>query len=233
MNSEVQFLLRRRADVDMAAFHAQLHASVDRSQTAGAASEWVALMPADALTALPHVAETGGGGGADAIVTVSAPDDTLMRAIAAIVSNLRDAASLSDSTVAAGHRYSILPGRDRIRLFFGLRRLERLSRAEFLDYWLNLHAQLGRRLIPPYSYHQIHACAGLTDESARLTGVSPSPLDGIVEVHFPDLKALIAQLMRADVAAEALADERNFIDHARSAFHVYQSAPDPTIAGGM
>jgi hypothetical protein len=30
-----------------------------------------------------------------------------------------------------------------------------------------------------------------------------------------------------DVAAAALADERNFIDHARSAFHVYQSAPEP------
>jgi len=166
MNSEVQFLFRQRTDVGKAAFHAQLRTAVARAQAARAASEWAALMPADALTALPHVAETGGGGGADAIVTVSAPRETLTRAIAAIVSNLRDAANLSDSTVMAGHRHSILPGSNRIRLFFGLRRLERLSRAEFLDYWLNVHAQFGRRLIPPYSYHQIHARAGLTDESA-------------------------------------------------------------------
>ena len=215
-------------DVGKTAFQAQLRAAVARSEAAGASSEWVALMPADALTALAHVVESGGDSGADAIVTVSAPCETLMRAIGAIGSNFREVANLSDSTVTAGDRHSILPGRNRIRLFFGLRRLERLSRAEFLDYWLNVHAQLGRRLIPPHSYHQIHARAGLTGEAALLTGVSPSPLDGIVEVHFPDINALIAQLMRPEVAAEALADERNFIDHARSAFHVYQSAPEPT-----
>ena len=87
---------------------------------------------------------------------------------------------------------------------------------------MNVHSDFGRRLIPPYSYHQLHARADLTNQAASAGGLPASTFDGIVEVHFPDMDALVAQVTRPSVAKDALEDERNFIDHARSAFFVYQ-----------
>ena len=221
MNREGHFMLARREDISEAEFRATLEKITEDVAGAGASSDWVTLVPAEALAALPHVAESGHARAADAILTVVGNDRSVADAVKMIGKSLNEISDLPHSRVTGGQRHPILPGTAPIRLFFGLRRLERLSRAEFQDYWLNVHADFGRRLIPPYTYHQIHAEEYLTGELTRLSGVPSSPLDGIVEVHFPDIDALIRQLMRPDVASEALADERNFIDHARSAFHVY------------
>lgn len=129
------------------------------------------------------------------------------------------------SSLLAFRRHAVLPGGGPVRLYFGLRRLARLTLDEFHDYWLNHHAELGRRLIPPHSYHQLHADPEATRHWAAGAGLPASTLDGVVEVHFPDVAALIAQLSRPEVAEEALADERNFIDHARSEFWAYREWP--------
>ncbi|MDF8335320.1 EthD domain-containing protein [Novosphingobium cyanobacteriorum] len=163
-------------------------------------------LAAEALPALAHAAQRDAEV-PDALVRL--PDGADAAALVA----LSDA---DRSEAFTGVRHAVLPGGDAIRLFFGLHRLERLSRAEFHDYWLNRHAQIGRRLIPPYTYHQIHACDG-----PDLEGLRRSTFDGIVEVHFPDAEALVKQLSRSEVAEEALADERNFIDHARSRFWAF------------
>jgi hypothetical protein len=106
---------------------------------------------------------------------------------------------------------------------FALARLPRLTLDEFHDYWLNRHAALGRRLIPPYTYHQLHADPAASDGLASRTGLAASRFDGVVEVHFPDLQAFVRQLQRPEVAEEALADEKNFIDHSRSIFWAYDT----------
>ena len=126
------------------------------------------------------------------------------------------------STLAAFDRHVILEGRDRIRLFFGLRRLPTLTLDEFHDYWLHRHADYGRRMIPPYSYHQLHARPARAEALAAASGLAASTLDGGVEVDFPDIEARVRQRYRPDVAEEALADERRFIDHGRSMIWGYR-----------
>ncbi|GLS98814.1 hypothetical protein GCM10007897_01920 [Sphingobium jiangsuense] len=126
------------------------------------------------------------------------------------------------SSLAAAERHVVLEGRDRIRLFFGLRRLPALTLAEFHRYWLHHHADYGRRMIPPYSYHQLHADPARAAALAGTAGLPASTLDGIVEVDFPDVDALIRQLTRPDVAQDALEDERRFIDHDRSMIWAYR-----------
>jgi hypothetical protein len=222
MSDEIQILLSKRVDLPREAFHRALSDLVARASKFGLAGEWASLAPAGALSALPHVAETAVAAAPDAIVSLSGDRASLLTMLADI--RFADVADMAASNLLGARRHAILPGGGPIRLHFGLRRLKRLTRAEFLDYWLNTHAELGRRLIPPYTYHQLHADQDLTDAAAGRAGVGASTLDGIVEVHFPSIAALVAQLMRPDVAVEALADERNFIDHARSAFHVYQTA---------
>jgi hypothetical protein len=222
MPDEIQILLSKRADVAPAEFRRGLDEVMDHATRVGLATELALLAPADALSALPHVAETAGAAAPDAIVSLRGERAALLKSLAEC--SFAAVANLAASSVLGAHRHAILPGGALIRLHFGLRRLPRLTRAEFLDYWLNKHAEFGRRLIPPYTYHQLHTDQDLTDAAAARAGIPASTLDGIVEVHFPSIDALVAQLMRPDVAVEALADERNFIDHSRSAFHVYQTA---------
>jgi hypothetical protein len=187
------------------------------SKTRAEGAQLATLLPESALPKLAHAAGVSPEL-PDAIVTLPTGTRDLTAAIAPMIRY----ADASRSRILAVRRYPILPGRDSIRLVFALRRLERLSAAEFYDYWLNRHADYGRRLIPPYTYHQLHADPVATQRGAAAAGLLASDYDGVVEVHFPDLEAFTAQLSRPEVAEGALADERNFIDHARSVFWAYR-----------
>lgn len=180
------------------------------------------ILPPSTLPALAHVTVSEGAL-PDAILTVRGTQAALADGLGATTARLSAVIDPQRSSLLATTRHAILPGDDAVRLMFGLRRLERLSLAEFQDYWLNRHAQLGRRLIPPYTYHQLHTLPAATEALAAAAGIAPSTLDGIVEVHFPDVEAFVRQLSRPEVAEEALADERNFIDHDRSIFWAYRT----------
>ncbi|MCH7628013.1 MAG: EthD domain-containing protein [Proteobacteria bacterium] len=206
MALERHLLLFRPAGMDEAAFEAGLLAALPTGATLALA------LPDSALPALAHAA------GRDAQVPdalVRLPDGADAAALIALSDAQRGSA-------LAGTRHAVLSGGDAIRLFFGLRRLPNLTRAALHDYWLNHHAQIGRRLIPPYTYHQIHADEAATGALAAQADLAASTYDGMVEVHFPDVDAFVRQLSRADVATEALEDEKNFIDHSRSQFWAFR-----------
>lgn len=183
-------------------------------KTAGANAVMVRL-PDDAIPALTR-ADGPDLALPDMIATL--PNDI---PLAATLDTLRARIDKRHSRLAVVERHTVLEGRDTIRLFYGLRRLSHLTLAEFHDYWLNTHADYGRRMIPPYSYHQLHCQPDAADTLANETGLSASDLDGIVEVDFPSVEALIAQLTRPDVAHDAFEDEQRFIDHARSMIWAY------------
>ena len=94
------------------------------------------------------------------------------------------------STLFLGERYDIVPGSGAVLISFALQRLARLDREGFQTYWLEHHAEHGRRtLIPPNTYSQIHARpadASLEALSAALS-VPLDTRDGIAECLFPDL----------------------------------------------
>lgn len=204
--AERHLLLFRPAGVDEATFENALLAMLPPGATLAVA------LPESALPALAHAA------GRD----VQVPDALVRLPDGADATALGALSDVQRGSAFAGTRHAVLPGSDRIRLFFGLRRLPRLTRADFHEYWLNRHAQIGRRLIPPYTYHQIHADEDATAALATQAGLAASTYDGMVEVHFPDVDAFVRQLSRADVAAEALEDEKNFIDHACSQFWAFR-----------
>lgn len=211
--TDILLLLARRDTVSTEDFEKGI-----RATAAGLAGHQLAfLMPADALPALAHVAKPDPSLPDSILTLTDAPEASLLSRLAPMIDPQR-------SKLFAATRHAVLPGKDAIRLVFGLRRLERLSLAEFHDYWLNHHAEIGRRLIPPYTYHQLHAEPAKGTALAAAAGLTPSDLDGMVEVHFPDIDAFVRQLSRPEVAEEALADERNFIDHARSIFWAYSTA---------
>jgi len=109
-----------------------------------------------------------------------------------------------------------------LKLTFYLHRLQRLSLAEFQDYWLTRHGPLVRSLQPALGmlrYVQLHRLPGdLADGMRRVRG-APEPYDGVAELWWESEETYRAA-RRNPEAREAgrvlLEDEAKFIDLPRS-----------------
>lgn len=154
----------------------------------------------------------------DAIVSIKHTGENLPASLSTLAVHLAGVIDVTHTRVMGAICHEILAGVGPVRLHYGLRRLSHLDRAAFQVYWLGHHADIGRALIPPYSYYQSHADQEMTDTLAALTGWSQADFDGVATVHFPDEAACDRQLSREDVAEIALEDEKNFINHARAQF---------------
>lgn len=112
------------------------------------------------------------------------------------------------------------------RLVFLLHRLPHLTREQFQDYWWNTHAPLVASRAETLGigrYQQVH-----TVRAARPD--RPEVFDGIAELWFDGPAPTGTDQERAQAGADLLADERNFIDLARSPIwmadeHVMQDQP--------
>jgi uncharacterized protein (TIGR02118 family) len=109
-----------------------------------------------------------------------------------------------------------------VKLVFCLRRLPHLSREEFQRYWLETHAPLVRdraAAIGMLRYVQLHTGHDAANEMLRASRGGPEPYDGVAELWFESVEAMgagFADEAGRRAAAELLADEKRFIDHARS-----------------
>jgi uncharacterized protein (TIGR02118 family) len=109
-----------------------------------------------------------------------------------------------------------------LKLTFCLRRLPRLSLAEFHDYWLNKHGPLVRRLQPALGmvrYVQVHRRSDTLGDGARAVRGAPEPYDGVAELWWESEESFRGS-GRTPEGREAgrllLEDEARFIDLARS-----------------
>ena len=114
MNDEIQILLAKRVDLSRQAFHRELGILTGSAPKFGLAHELALLAPADALSALPHVAETAGAAAPDAIVSWSGDRASLLRMLAEC--RFGTLADLAASTLLGAQRYAILPGGGKCRI---------------------------------------------------------------------------------------------------------------------
>jgi len=151
----------------------------------------------------------------DMIIVIFAEREAdVVDAVASLSTALKGIAG-SKTRILGQQRHEILSADGAVRLFYALSRLPGMSRRDFQDYWLNTHAEFGRRFIPPYSYIQAHTDGDFTAMLCGCSGWAASAFDGVVAVHFPDLEAAQRQLSQDYVTTIALEDERRFIDHSR------------------
>lgn len=168
---------------------------------------WKAL-PRDLLGPSPQGA-AGPGAHYDLVLEAigAAAADRLAVALAAA-----DGLDRTGSRAFVGTAYEIVAGGGDVALFCPLVRLGHLTPAGFQRYWLDVHADFGRRN-PVNAYRQIHPRDAVTP-----AGLPDAPFDGVAQALFPDIAAMQARLASPDIAGDAYEDERRFIDHARSAF---------------
>jgi uncharacterized protein (TIGR02118 family) len=109
-----------------------------------------------------------------------------------------------------------------IKLTFCLIRLPQLSREAFQDYWFNVHAPLVASVAETLMirrYVQTHSLPAEASAPLRASREAPPEYDGVAELWYDSLDALIANGQRPQVRAAAallLEDERRFIDLSKS-----------------
>jgi len=113
-----------------------------------------------------------------------------------------------------------------IKLVFCLHRRAGMAEADFHQYWHDVHAPLVQTHADALGisrYVQVHAVQPHLNQALGATRHAPPPYDGVAELWFEDLDVLATRSATAEGAAAAealLADERRFIDHARSPLFV-------------
>lgn len=109
-----------------------------------------------------------------------------------------------------------------IKLTFALVRLPGLSREDFQDYWLRVHAPLVasvREVLGIQRYVQMHSLPDEMSEPLRASRDAPAPYDGVAQLWYESLEALGALMTKPEAQAAGkllLEDERKFLDHSRS-----------------
>jgi len=109
-----------------------------------------------------------------------------------------------------------------VKLVFCLRRRSDIDEAEFHRYWREVHGPLAASFAPVLGirrYVQVHTTPGPVGDAITAGRGAPEPFDGVAELWFDSVDALVAATLSPEgaAAAEALhADEAKFIDHSRS-----------------
>jgi len=109
-----------------------------------------------------------------------------------------------------------------LKLSFCLHRLPHLSREAFQRYWRETHAPLVLRHAQALGierYVQLHTGHADLGAALRASRGAPEPYDGVAELWWRDRAAFevaLGTLAAQQAGAELLADERRFIDLARS-----------------
>lgn len=170
------------------------------------------------LSGLAHGAETDNAPPFAGLIELDAedPSSELFRSVAKIL----DAAPWIDaakSSIVVGSEFTVVAGDEPIVLAMALTRREGMSADEFLDYWRTTHADLGRQVPGSEGYRQIHLDEPLTETARQLCGFAGPQFDGIALACYSTDAAFRSVLANAEVAGPLLEDERNFINHDRSA----------------
>ena len=109
-----------------------------------------------------------------------------------------------------------------IKLTFCLVRLPHLSREAFQDYWFNTHGPLVASVAETLRirrYVQLHSQPEEASAALRASRDAPAEYDGVAELWFDSLEAVIENGQRPEAQAAGrllLEDERRFIDLPKS-----------------
>jgi uncharacterized protein (TIGR02118 family) len=110
-----------------------------------------------------------------------------------------------------------------VKLSFAVRRRTDINQAEFHIYWREQHGPLVRSLQPALGirrYVQTHRMETRLNEALRASRHALEPFDGVAELWWDDLDALVAATSSPQGAAAGrtlLEDESRFIDLEHSA----------------
>jgi hypothetical protein len=151
-------------------------------------------------------------------LTIAGDDPaSLLQLVPELAAELAGVVNWSSSAVSVGNVNEVLPvSSDVILLTLAANRLPSLDRAQFHDYWLNVHAALAMSLLDDehrskMGYEQIHSDEPASASATRLAGARPTAYDGVLECSLAEITDL-PHLTVPGFAEAIMKDEENFAD---------------------
>lgn len=220
VSHKVQLLLVRQAGVQSAQLASALLTEARALRRDGVNVGLAMALPPSVMGLSTQGASGSGLPTIDAVLEIADSPDRSFGALgerfAGIGARLTGLFDQPKSCALAGTEHIVMPGAGPVILYCPLRRLEHLSRREFHDYWLNVHAEFGR--FPGNRYRQYHCDEAATQAAGAAAGVAAGDFDGLAIAYFNDVGHLRATLASPDISKDAFADEQRFIAHSRSQF---------------
>jgi len=132
----------------------------------------------------------------------------------------------SGSAVSIGAVQEVLPAAsDALLLTLAANRLPTIDRAQFHQYWLNVHATLAMSMLDDdnkarMGYQQVHADEAASAKATQLAGASPTSFDGVLQCALAQITDL-PHLTVPGFAEVIMKDEENFADQSAEMFGAF------------
>jgi hypothetical protein len=139
---------------------------------------------------------------------------------------LGDDVDWTGSAVSIGGVHEVLPAAsDAILLTLAANRLPSIDRAQFHQYWLNVHAALAMSMLDDdnksrMGYQQMHADEAASAKATELAGAAPSSFDGVLQCALAQITDL-PHLTVPGFAEVIMKDEENFADQSAEMFGAF------------
>jgi hypothetical protein len=152
---------------------------------------------------------------------ISAPPGTrlatLLPSVRDFIAPLRDDIDPRQSTVLYGVENVVVPGGpDNLCYRYLMRRRDDMCYAEYIDYYVNIHAKFGLETPEISGYRQLHVDHDASRLASESSGVAWIPYDSVTELHMASLERFIQAVATSEVAPKAAEDETHFVRGASS-----------------
>lgn len=124
-------------------------------------------------------------------------------------------ADLSTALVGEDHVF-LEPGDAPLRYQYLMRRNAEFSHDEYVDRYVKVHSQFGRKTPGIRGYVQFHVDPERSRKAAARVGVGIWAIDSISELHLDSVEEFLAAVSKSSVGREAIADEETFVDRENS-----------------
>ena len=161
----------------------------------------------------------------DAVFEVGAENGDLSQLsmpLCNIMQHLNEWIEPDQSAVIGGTEHVILPGQEQLLLILAIRRPAEMTEDAYHDYWLNKHAEVARKVPVLRAYRQFHANESASRDIGKLLDIGIVDFNGAAQGYYRDVKDFLDIMAQPEVVADAIEDEKNFIDHSRSVMGLFK-----------
>lgn len=99
-----------------------------------------------------------------------------------------------------------------LRFLYLMRHKAGQTAEAFLEHWTGTHAEFGRRTEGITGYDQLRVDRLASRAAAAIAGFGVHCIDGVPELHIESVDDFIAGAVGSSTGAEAIEDEKNFVD---------------------
>lgn len=139
-----------------------------------------------------------------------------------VILQLNEYIDSARSAVIAGTEHIILPGQEPLMLILAIRFPAAMREDSYHDYWLNKHSEVARKVPVLRGYRQFHANERVSRDIGKLLDIGIVDFNGTAQGYYRDVKDFLDIMAQPEVVADAIKDEKNFIDHSRSVMGLFK-----------